>query len=99
MAETFVGSVEILTHDHESIGIPGQRWSADAVPVVLATLHGITDLREVIPQPQPTGRTPEYQWAGMDAQQQPVTVLLWRDVPYSETAIAQAIAAAIAGQG
>lgn len=90
------GSIEIKTADDQSIGVPGKRWTLDVVPVVLETLQGVTGLTSVTPEQQPTGRTPEAQWTGVDANNQTITVFLWKDIPYEETAIAQAIAAAIA---
>jgi uncharacterized protein YbaA (DUF1428 family) len=94
------GSVEIKTTDGQSIGVPGKRWTLEAVPVVLETLHGITGLVSVTPEQQPTGRTPEAQWSAVDANNQTVQVMLWAEVPYEETVVAQAIAAAIAeGEG
>lgn len=94
------GSIEIRTTENMSIGVPGKRWTLDVVPVVLETLQGVTGLVSVTPQAQPTGRTPEAQWTGVDANNQSVEVYLWRDIPYEETAVAQAIAQAIAeGQG
>ena len=96
MNEPIIGSIEIRTTDDQSIGVQGTRWTLDAVPVVLEALHGITGLEEAEPEEQPTGRTPEAQWQGVDANNQDVSVLLWRETPYEETAIAQAIATAIA---
>ena len=90
------GSVEIKKADDTSIGVPGERWTLEAVPLVLETLQGVTGLVSVTPETQPTGRIPEAQWSGVDAQNQQIVVMLWRDIPYEETAIAQAIAQAIA---
>lgn len=90
-----MGSIEIVTMHGQSIGVPGQRWTPAIVPVVLEALQGITGLTTVVSGPQPTGRTPEAQWTGIDADNQSVTVMLWRDVPFDETVIAQAVAAAI----
>lgn len=97
--EPITGSIEITTADDESLGIPGRRWTLDTVPVVLETLRGITNLEDAEPQQQSSGRTPLAQWTARDANNQDVTVLLWEDTPYEETAIAQAIAAAIAEGG
>lgn len=94
--DVIAGSVEIRTTDNMSIGVPGKRWTLEAVPLVLETLHGVTGLASVTPEQQPTGRTPEAQWSGVDVNNQVVQVFLWRDIPYEETAVAQAIAAAIA---
>lgn len=100
MTEPMTGSIEIRTHTGESHGLPGQRWTRSAVPVVLETLHGITGMEAVEPEAQPTGRVPEAQWRGVDECNQGVTIFLWRDIPFDETVIAQAIADAIAeGQG
>lgn len=100
MEDVVIGSVEIRKHTGESMGVVGQRWTVAAVPVVLETLHGITELEAVEPEAQPTGRVPEAQWTGVDAQNQPVTVMLWADIPFDETAIGKAIAASLAeGQG
>lgn len=96
MDEPIIGSVEIRDAGGNSIGVPGKRWTLEAVPFVLETLQGVTGLQSVTPEAQPTGRTPEAQWTGVDANNQTVEVYLWRDVPYEETAIAQAIAQAIA---
>lgn len=93
--DVIVGSIEIKTTDNQSIGVPGSRWTLDAVPIVLETLHGITGMESVEPVQAPTGRTPEAQWSAFDADNQNVMVMLWREVPYEETAIAQAIASAI----
>lgn len=89
------GSVEIRTADGMSIGVPGQRWTLESVPLVLETLQGITAMEPVTPVEQPTGRTPEAQWTALDVDSQAVTVMLWRDIPYDETAVARAIARAI----
>lgn len=94
--EIIKGSLEIKRADDTSIGVPGERWTLEAVPFVLETLQGVTELVSVPSEAQPTGRTPEAQWTGVDANNQDVTVLLWRDIPYEETAVAQAIAQAIA---
>lgn len=96
MNEPIKGSVEMLTGDHENVGIPGERWTTDVVPVVLETLYGVTQLVRIAPAAQPTGRTPAAQWNGVNADGQPVTVLLWEDIPYETTAVARAIAQAIA---
>lgn len=93
---TIQGSVEIKTTDGQSIGVPGKNWTLEAVPFVLNVLHGITGMESVTPEQQPTNRTPDAQWTAVDADNQSVTVLLWPDIPYDETAVAQAIAAAIA---
>lgn len=95
MSEPIEGSVEIKTANGMSIGVPGQRWTLDAVPLVLDTLHGIGHMESVTPERQSTGRTPEAQWSAVDANNQTITVILWRDIPYDETTVAQAIAAAI----
>lgn len=95
MAETIQGSVEIL-HNDERTGVVGAEWVPEEVPIVLRNLHGIRDMAETEPQERPTGRTPEYQWSGKDASNQDVTVLLWEDTPFDETAIGKAIAAEIA---
>lgn len=98
--DPFIGGVEILTSSGESLGVAGQRWTPDVVPAVVDALHGVRGLVAGTPEPQQTGRMPQAQWTGVDASNQPVTVLLWKEDPYEETAIAQAIAAAIAeGQG
>lgn len=89
------GSVEIVRND-ESVGVVGTQWVPEEVPVVLRNLHGIREMAEVEPEKRPTGRTPEHQWTGMDANNQPVDVYLWEDVPFDETVIGQAIAAELA---
>lgn len=94
--QPIIGSIEIQTADGISIGVTGARWTLDVVPVVLETLHGITGMASVTAEQQSTGRTPEAQWSAVDANNQSVQVMLWRDIPYEETAVAQAIAAAIA---
>lgn len=94
--EHFAGGVEILTSDGQSLAVAGRRWMPAVVPAVVEALHGVTGLVASAPETRPTGRTPEAQWTGVDASNQPVTVLLWREDPYAETAIARAIAAAIA---
>lgn len=99
MSEPIEGSVEVKTADGMSIGVPGQRWTLDVVPVVLEALHGITGMESVTPEQVPTGRTPEAQWTATDANNQHVHVFLWRAIPYEDTAIAQAIAGAIADGG
>ena len=96
MSEPIQGSVEIRTANNESIGVAGKRWTLEAVPLVLETLYGVTGMESVTSEAQPTGRTPEAQWSAVDANNQTVTVMLWRDIPYEETAVAQAIAADIA---
>ena len=96
MADAIQGSIEIKTADGLSIGVQGQRWTLEAVPLVLETLHGITGMETVEPEEQPTGRTPMAQWEAVDANNQDVIVLLWEDIPYEATAVAKAIAAAIA---
>lgn len=94
-SDVIVGSIEIKTTDNQSIGVPGTRWTLEAAPMVLETLHGITGMESVEPVQAPTGRTPEAQWTAVDANNQTVTVMLWREIPFEETLIAQAIAAAI----
>ncbi len=74
------GSIEVKTADGMSIGVAGTRWTIATVPVVLDTLYGITGLETATPQEQPTGRTPEAQWSGVDANNQDVTVLLWKEI-------------------
>ena len=96
MSEQIAGSIEIRTANNESIGVAGKRWTLEAVPLVLETLYGVTGMECVTPEAQPTGRTPEAQWSAVDANNQTVTVMLWRDIPYEETVVAQAIAADIA---
>lgn len=78
MSEAFVGSVEIITHDGESRGVPGVQWTPEVVPAVVGTLAGVAGLVEAEPEAQPSGRTPEAQWTGQDGAGFPVTVLLWR---------------------
>ena len=78
--EPFAGSVEVIVGD-ESRGIPGVMWTVEAVPAVVGPVAGITGLVETTPEPQPSGRTPEAQWAGEDGNGFPVTVLLWRRRP------------------
>lgn len=96
MTEPTEGSVEVKTASDMSIGVPGKRWTVEVVPLVLETLHGITGMESATPQQAATGRTPDAQWTGVDANNQTVSVLLWRDVPYEETSVANAIAKAIA---
>ena len=96
MSEQIAGSIEIRTANNESIGVAGKRWTLEAVPLVLETLYGVTGMTGVGAGQQPTGRTPEAQWSAVDANNQTVTVMLWRDIPYEETVVAQAIAADIA---
>lgn len=81
MSEAFRGSVEIITHDGESRGVPGVRWTPEAVPAVVETVAGITGLVEVEPEPAGSARIPEAAWTGQDAAGFPVTVLLWRERP------------------
>lgn len=94
--ETINGSIEII-RGGESIGVVGLRWNPETVPVVLETLHGITALDAVDPEAAPTGRAPAYQWVGVDAENQLVTVYLWPEIAFDETAIGQAIAASLEG--
>lgn len=74
---TFAGTIEVLTSTNESIGLPGLALNTDVVPVIVGALHGVDGLQSVTPEPRPTGRTPDAQWSGLDAQDQIVTVLLW----------------------
>lgn len=96
MTEPITGSVEILRSNDERTGVVGTEWMPEEVPIVLRNLYGIRNLEAQEPQERPTGRTPEYQWSGVDANNQTVTVLLWEDVPFDETVIGQAIAAELA---
>lgn len=89
------GSVEIVS-PIDRIGVVGVAWTPEVVPIVVQTLHGITNLESESPERRPTGRTPLNQWSGTDAQGQPVKVLLWEDIPFDETALAKAIASEIA---
>lgn len=77
--ETFAGSIEILTANNESLGVPGVALDAGMVPSIVAALHGITQMTSVAPAERPTGRQPEAEWTGRDMNNQDVTVLLWRD--------------------
>lgn len=95
MSEPIEGSVELWDGD-QSLGLSGKRWTLEAVPVVVEAVHGITDIAPVEPTEQPTGRIPDAAWTGTGALGQPVSIYLWADIPYEETAVAQAIAAAIA---
>lgn len=94
--DAFSGSVELITADSESLGVPGVLWTPDVVPVIVGALHGVTDMAPIEPEPQPTGRTPDAAWSGKDRSGRDVAVYLWRDQPYDQTAVAQAIAQAIA---
>ena len=78
------GSLEIISNG-ESIGVVGTDWTDDAIPVVLKTLYGVTDVHETDPTPADTGRVPDGQWTATDASNQSVTIRLWRDIPYEET--------------
>lgn len=99
MTDPINGSVEILRGDERS-GVVGTEWVVEEVPIVLRNLYGIRDMEAQEPQERPTGRTPECQWSGVDANNQDVEVLLWEDVPFDETAVGQAIAAELAkGEG
>lgn len=95
---TISGSVEITTASSESTGVPGVAWTVDTVPLVLGVLYGITAIAAVEPTAAPTGRVPEAQWSGTDTQGQPVTIRLWRDVPYADT-LAARIGPGLAEQG
>lgn len=88
MAEAITGSVEIVRND-ERTGVVGTEWVPGEVPIVLRNLYGIRDMEPQEPEERPTGRTPEYQWSGLNAENQSVTVLLWRDIPFEETYAAE----------
>lgn len=79
METTFAGTIEILTSAGESIGLPVAAITAELVPVIVGAWRGIDGMTEDEPQARPTGRTPFAQWSGLDAQDQIVTVLLWRN--------------------
>lgn len=77
--ETFAGSIEIVTATDESLGVPGMALSADVVPAIVGALYGITQVASITPDAQPTSRTPEAAWTGRDANNQDITVFLWRN--------------------
>lgn len=83
------GSLEIVHSTGESTGVVGTDWSDDAIPVVLRTLYGITDVKEAEPTRAATGRVPDGQWTGKTANNQTVTIRLWREIPFEETYAAQ----------
>lgn len=95
MGERFAGNIEIF-HDDESTGLTGLQWCCEDVPTVVAVLYGVRELAEE-PPAERHGRTPAGEWTGRDADGRAVRVLLWRDVPFSDTAIGQAMAAAASG--
>lgn len=77
--DAFAGSIEILTADNTSIGLPGLRWTADVVPTIAEAVYGITQMAGTTPTERPTGRTPEAQWTGRDVNNQDIVILLWKD--------------------
>lgn len=79
------GSLEIINSSGESTGVVGSDWTADAVPVVVRALYGITDVEDAEPTPAQTGRTPDHQWTGKTANNQDVTIRLWSEVPFEGT--------------
>lgn len=74
-------SIEIQMASGESVGYPGVNITAETAPVIVAALAGVTKLNEVPAAKQPTGRTPDHQWVGKDANNQDVTVFLWPEAP------------------
>lgn len=76
------GSLEIINSSGESMGVVGLDWTADAVPVVVRALYGITDVEEASPTPAQTGRTPDNEWTGKSANNQDVTIRLWSELPF-----------------
>ena len=96
MAEQILGSVELSWQDGRNASHVGVAWTVDTVPLVLGVLDGLTDFAAVEPTAAPTGRVPEAQWTAIDREGQPLTVRLWPDIPFDETAVGQAIAAAMA---
>lgn len=94
--EKIRGSIEIVTADGRSIGLPGVKWSEEAIPVVLEALYGITDTAPETPGKRPSGRIPKGKWKARDMNNQDVEVLLWPEVPFDETLIGKAIAQALA---
>lgn len=84
------GSLEITDMNGESTGVVGTHWTEEAVPVVLDALHGIADVQSVDPTTaSETGRLPELQWTGRNANNQTVTIRLWEEIPFEETLAAQ----------
>ena len=86
---TVVGSVEITDASGTSIGVAGQAWTVETVPLVLGVLYGLTDFAAVDPAPAPTGRVPDAQWEATDSRNQSVVVKLWPETPYADTLAAQ----------
>lgn len=79
------GSLEVIDSSGESTGVVGMNLTSDAVPAVLDALYGITDVEEAEPTAADSGRVPDGQWTARDANNQDVTVRLWREIPFEET--------------
>ena len=79
------GSLEVIDSSGESTGVVGMNLTSDAVPAVLDALYGINGVQETEPTPADTGRIPDGQWTGKTANNQAVTIRLWREIPFEET--------------